>query len=99
MNITYKNKKMHKICTDASIAAKTYGSEMALKIAMRVDQIQATDSIEVLVQNKIGRCHQLRGNRKNEYAMDLVHPYRLVFKIDEFNNIQIAFIMEIIDYH
>lgn len=72
---------------------------MALKIAMRVDQIQATDSIEVLVQNKIGRCHQLRGNRKNEYAMDLVHPYRLVFKIDEFNNIQIAFIMEIIDYH
>ena len=36
--------------------------------------------------------------RTNQYAMDLVHPYRLVFeKID--NQIQIAKIVSIEDYH
>ena len=51
-----------------------------------------------MVQFHIGRCHPLKGNRKVQYAMDLVHPYRLVFeKIG--NEIQIANVMEIVDYH
>ena len=37
-------------------------------------------------------------NRKGEYAMDLVQPYRLVFeKTGE--EIQVAKILEIVDYH
>lgn len=32
MNITYKNKKIEKICTDAKVADKTYGKNMAEKI-------------------------------------------------------------------
>lgn len=40
----------------------------------------------------------LKGDRKGQYAMDLIHPYRLVFeKIG--NDIQVANIMEIVDYH
>ena len=51
-----------------------------------------------MVQFHIGRCHTLKGNRKGQYAMDLVHPYRLVFeKIG--NEIQIANVMKIVDYH
>ncbi len=34
----------------------------------------------MLVDFSIGRCHQLRGNRKGEYSMDLVHPYRMIFE-------------------
>lgn len=26
------------------------------------------------------RCHALHGNREGQYAMDLVHPHRLVFE-------------------
>ena len=26
------------------------------------------------------RCHPLLNNRKGQYAVDLVHPFRLVFK-------------------
>lgn len=71
MDITYKNKKIERICTDAKTAERTYGREMADKIHQRIDEI----------------C-----------AVDLVHPYRLVFeKIG--NEIQIANILEIVDYH
>lgn len=71
MDITYKNKKIEKICTDARTAERTYGREMADKIAQ---------------------------NRKGQYAVDLVHPYRLVFEKNG-DEIQIVNILEIVDYH
>lgn len=98
MQVEYKTKTMEKVCTDASVASKKYGSEMAEKIQLRIDQIRAADSVEQMVQFRIGRCHQLQGNRKNQYAVDLVQPQRLVFE-KKGNEIQIANIIEIVDYH
>lgn len=98
MKITYKNKKLEKICTNARFAEKKYGNEMADKIHQRIDQISASDTVEMMVQFHIGRCHSLTANRKGQYAMDLVHPNRLVFE-KQGNEIQIANILEIVDYH
>ncbi len=98
MDITYKNNKLEKVCTDAKVAERSYGKEMAEKIQMRIDEITAADTIEMMIQFHIGRCHSLTNNRKGQYAMDLVHPYRLVFE-KHGNEIQIAHILEIVDYH
>lgn len=98
MQIEYKNSRIAKICTNAYESEKKHGKTMAEKIHLRIKQISAADSVEMLLQYKIGRCHQLKGNRKEQYAMDLVHPYRLVFE-KKGNEIQIANIMEIVDYH
>lgn len=98
MKITYKNRKLEKICTIAEDAKKNYGTEMAQKIHQRIDQIDASDTVEEMVLYRIGRCHPLKGNRKKQYAMDLIHPYRLIFeKIG--SEIQIVNIIEITDYH
>lgn len=98
MQIQYKNKKIRKACTDANAARKEYGEKMAVKIHQRIDEISAADTVEMLIQFRIGRCHPLTGDREGQYAMDLVHPYRLIFtrKGDE---IQIAEVQEIVDYH
>ena len=98
MDITYKNKKIRKVCTDANAAEKMYGRKMAEKIQQRIDQITAADSVEMLIEFHIGRCHPLKQNRKGQYAVDLVHPYRLVFE-KKGDEIQIAIILEIVDYH
>lgn len=71
---------------------------MAEKIFLRIEQIEAADSVEILIQFSMGRCHQLKGVRKGEYAMDLLHPYRLIF-IKRDNVLNIVKIMDIIDYH
>ncbi len=71
---------------------------MTEKIHMRIDQIASADTIEMMIQYNIGRCHSLTNNRKGQYAMDLVHPYRLVFE-KQGEEIQIAHILEIVDYH
>lgn len=98
MQIEYRNSKIKKICTNAYEAEKKHGKEMAEKIQLRIDQISAALSVEMMIQYKIGRCHSLKGNRKEQYAVDLVNPYRLVFE-KKGNEIQIANIMEIVDYH
>lgn len=98
MEITYKSNKLEKVCTDAKAAERSYGKAMAEKIQMRIDEITAADTVEMMIQFHIGRCHSLTNNRKGQYAVDLIHPYRLVFE-KHGNEIQIAHIMEIVDYH
>lgn len=98
MDITYKSKKIQKVCTDAKTAERSYGKEMAEKIHQRIDEISAADTVEMMIQFRIGRCHPLVQNRRGQYAVDLVHPYRLVFEKNG-NEIQIANILEIVDYH
>jgi proteic killer suppression protein len=98
LKITYKNKKLERTCNDYAFAKKIHGEEMAILIHRRIDQITAADSVEMLVQGRIGRCHELKGNRKEEYAVVLKQPFRLVFKkvMDEEGVVQV---IEIIDYH
>ena len=71
---------------------------MAEKIQQRIDEISAADTVEMMIQFHLGRCHPLLQDRKGQYAFDLVHPYRLVFE-KRGSEIQIANILEIVDYH
>ena len=98
MEVRYKSKSIEKVCTKASVAEKKYGRDMAGKIRQRIDQIHAADTVEQMIQFGIGRCHPLHQNRQNQYAVDLVHPMRLVFE-KKGNEVQIANIIEITDYH
>ncbi len=98
LQIEYKNKSIEKVCTNAREAIKKHGQRMADKIHQRIDEISAASTVEEMIEYHIGRCHQLAENRKGEYAVDLVHPYRLVFT-KKGEEIQIARIMEIVDYH
>lgn len=98
MDIKYKSNKLMDICTKANIAERKYNKNMAEKIQLRIDQIKASNNVEDMIRFKVGGCHKLKGDRKEQYAMHLIEPYRLVF-IKEGEEIQIAKIMEIVDYH
>lgn len=98
IQISYKTSQLRKVCENADVASKKYGVEMAEKIHQRIDEIRAATSVEMLIQFRIGRCHPLHGDRKGQYAMDLTHPYRLVF--EKINDELVAVeILEIVDYH
>jgi proteic killer suppression protein len=71
---------------------------MARLIHQRIDELKSASSIKMLIQYSIGRCHPLEGNRKGEFAMDLVHPYRLIFKQNS-KDANVVQIIGIEDYH
>ncbi len=98
LKINYKSNSLERICTNYSIAQRKYGERMAKLIHQRVDELLSADSVEMLIQYSIGRCHPLEGDRKGEYSMDLVHPYRLIFEQNK-TNVQVVRIINIEDYH
>lgn len=98
LKITYKTKKLERQCTKYKDAVTVYGTNMAVMLMQRITELKAIDSVESLLKYSVGRCHKLQGNRKNEYAMDLVHPYRLVFEKHE-DVVQAVKIISVEDYH
>lgn len=100
LEITYKSKKLEKVCEDKKIAVKTYGPDMARKIKIRINEIRASDSIEEMIQFQVGRCHALLGNRLGEYAVDLIQPFRLIFEKDKDTGaLKVVKTIDIVDYH
>lgn len=50
MQVRYKNRHIEKICTNASVATKSFGKRTAGLIHQRIDEITAADSVEMLVK-------------------------------------------------
>ena len=99
MIIQYRNNKIKKICTNNSAARKQYGQRMADLVQQRIQEIEASETVEEMIQYHIGRCHPLKGNRQGQYAVDLEQPHRLTFTVKH-EIVQIAHIEEIVkDYH
>lgn len=78
MIITFGNRKLNKYANDDRLAVKNLGKRVAEIYKRRLDDLEAAESLED-VRYLPGRFHELKENRKGQWACDLVHPYRLIF--------------------
>ncbi len=67
MEIIFGTNKIKKVCNKSSG-----------KLKRRLDDIRASDNMEVL-KSLPGRLHPLLEDRKGQWALDLDHPNRLCF--------------------
>jgi proteic killer suppression protein len=81
MDILFKNKKLRKTFNSFESLKKEYGHKQAKKIKMRLDQLQAMSNLSIASQFPQLRCHELKGNRRGQLAVDLDQPYRLIFSV------------------
>ncbi|MUL37869.1 type II toxin-antitoxin system RelE/ParE family toxin [Gloeocapsopsis dulcis] len=79
MDIVFKDKKFEKECNNQRLLEKNYGQKRAKRIRRRLDDLLAADTLEDMT-NIPGRCHELGENRWGQIALDLDHPYRLIFE-------------------
>lgn len=110
MVITFDNNKLRKYANDDRLAVKNLGNRVAEIYKRRLDDLEAAESLED-VRYLPGNFHELVGNRKGQWACDLVQPYRLIFTPLEnpiptdkdgkyiWIKIKEVEIIEIIDYH
>jgi proteic killer suppression protein len=107
MNIEYKSSKIRIVCEDPQKAQKEYGKQIANKLTQRVGEIKAADNLHTISLIPAAELHILQGKRQNQYAVTLVHPFRLVFStivkkgvdITNLKEIEIVKIEEVVDYH
>lgn len=79
MIIYFKTKKLGKKCSSKKERCSAYGHEMASKLEQRLSELQAAECLHHMSKLPAPRFHQLKGNRKGVFSVDLKHPYRLLF--------------------
>ena len=111
MDIYFKYKKLQKACNSKQESIKEWGSVTAKKVRQRLSELLAADSLSEISHLPPPRLHQLNGDREGQFAVDLQHPYRLVFEpadkpvsqnnlggIDK-RKVTAILIIEVEDYH
>jgi len=82
MVITFKTGKLQKIFNESRKLDREFGPNNAKKIRRRMGVLHAASNLEQVPKVKPDRCHELTNNRKGTFAVDLEHPYRLIFLPD-----------------
>jgi proteic killer suppression protein len=82
VRISFAKKKLQAICNSGKSMQQAYGKDMAAKLAQRLADLRAATTLAEMSHLPPARCHLLTGNRKGQFSVDLVYPYRLIFKPD-----------------
>ncbi len=84
---------------------------MAETIALRIAVLQGVPVLAEVASAPPERRHALSGRRNGQYAIDLVHPYRLIFEPNhdpvprradggiDTGQVTAIVIIEVVDYH
>ncbi|WP_319559004.1 type II toxin-antitoxin system RelE/ParE family toxin [Marispirochaeta sp.] len=80
MDIQFASARLERIFNSQQQLLKTYGKETVRKIRIRMMVLRSAPTLSTVPTKKPDRCHPLKGDRKGEYAVDLNHPFRLVFE-------------------
>ena len=81
MEISFEKPAIAKLCNSSAKLRKRYGPRMSELIQQRLFDLMAAESLSVMSALP-GRCHPLTENFKWHFAVDLIHPIRLVFVPD-----------------
>ena len=75
----FASEKFEEECNSEKLLKKRYGVDRAKRLRKRLDDLRAAGNLEEM-RNLPGRCHELKGDRAGQLALDLDHPYRLIFE-------------------
>ena len=78
MDIAFSTIKLQKTLNTQNLLVKVHGPDRARRIRKRLDDLNAATTLED-IRSLPGRCHELTGDRAGQLALDLDHPYRLIF--------------------
>ena len=82
MEIVVADRKLKEALEAESSARRQYGKDMAKKLHVRRDALLAAESLaDFWPPNTLPeRVHELVGNMKGLFSIDLKHPFRLLFR-------------------
>lgn len=111
MDVTFNKKKQKKIFESPDLLFSEYGKEMGKVIMRRMSLLQAAPTLNEVPHTPPSRRHELKGKYKGNFAVDLKHPYRLIFEPNhnpvpkkpdggiDLKKVSSITILEVKDYH
>lgn len=79
MKVSFDDAQLERMCASEKELRKQCGTVRAKKVQLRLKALRNAGSLADL-RSLPGRCHELAGDRAGQLALDLDHPYRLLFR-------------------
>jgi proteic killer suppression protein len=80
VEVHFGTRKLAKIMNSEKEIVREYGPKIGDKVKKRLALLEAAPSLEAVPHTPPIRRHALSQNRKGQFSVDLIHPYRLVFE-------------------
>ena len=80
MDILFATEKLRKTCNSEKQLRRKYGDRQAKRIQQRLYELYAAETLADVSHLPPPRCHALVGDRAGQFAVDAVHPFRLIFE-------------------
>jgi proteic killer suppression protein len=80
MEIVFGSRKLERAGNFEREGVRMWGAENARKVRQRLTELAAADSLAVVAKYLPARLHPLKGNRTGQFAVDVRHPFRLIFE-------------------
>lgn len=78
MKICFKDKKLHKLCENSAKLKAKYGKIKSRRIIMRIGDLMDATNLYDISKLPQARLHLLQNNRKDQFAVDTLHPFRMI---------------------
>lgn len=110
MRVEFATNKLERSLSDEREMERRHG-QLAKPLKRRLAVLRQARSLDDVPRVPPDRCHQLSQDRDEQYAVDLKHPFRLVFEIADdpvrrkqdggidLSAVTAVRVVEIIDYH
>lgn len=82
MDVSFRTHKLQKLFNSDRELKKAHGQRMAKLMRECLDDLCAIERLLDIERLPQHRCHELKGNKKGVFSLDLEHPYRLLFVPD-----------------
>ena len=111
MQISFQSMRLAELFDSERDLRRAYGDRQTKIILARIGVLANAGTLAMVPHAPPQRLHQLVGGRQDQFAVDLVHPYRLVFEPDhdpiprkedggiDLTEVTAITILEVIDYH
>jgi len=111
MEVSFQTRRLAKTLNSEREVTRKFGAEIGRAIMRRLAVLEAANCLDDVPVTPPIRRHELSQDRKGQFAVDLVHPHRLIFQPDHnplprkkdggFNlkKISAITIIEVEDYH
>jgi proteic killer suppression protein len=111
VTVSFRTSHLLKTFNSEKALVREYGPRNAKRIAIRMAVLFAAPNLAAVPKSKPDRCHPLKGTRDGQFAVDLEHPFRLVFSPDhdpvarsedgsiDMSQVTAIKIQEVEDYH
>lgn len=83
MNIDFKSNKLRKCCNRYTEGVREWGERIAVKVVQRLNELRAAQDLSEISSLPPPRLHCVDSIRNNCWAVDIVHPMRLLFVINQ----------------